>query len=83
MKDVESGDPFELVGTGFPVEDPDAADREAARCLVEEYALTGFSATEILRLFEMPMYAYPHAIYRRRGAAFVKDLVAEVFGSRR
>jgi hypothetical protein len=83
MKDVERGDPFELVGTGYPVTDPDEADRHTARCLVEEYALTGFSAVEILSLFERPMYAHPHAIYQRRGADFVKGLIGEIFGGDR
>ena len=83
MKAVESGDPFELVGTGYPVPDPEAADRDTTRCLIEEYALSGFSASEILRLFETPMYVYPHAIYRRRGAGFVQELIGTVFGSRR
>jgi hypothetical protein len=83
VKHLEQDDPFELVGTGFPVGDPEATDRETARCMIEEYALTGFTAVEIYRLFETPLYAYPHAIYKRRGAQFVSDLVTEVFGGSR
>jgi hypothetical protein len=56
------------------------ADREMGRCLIEEYALTGFAASEIRALFATPAYTMPHAIYRRRGAQFVSDLVTDVFG---
>ena len=80
MKGLERDDPFELIGTGYPVVDAEETDRETARCIVEEYALTGFSAAEILQLFESPVYGFPHAIFRRRGAEFVRDLVGEVFG---
>ncbi len=80
MKDLESGDPFELVGVSRPPGMSVDADRETARCLIEEYALTGFAASEIRDLFASPAYTMPHAIYRRRGAQFVTDLVADVFG---
>lgn len=80
MKDLESGDPFELVGVSRPPGMSVDADRETARCLIEEYALTGFAASEIRDLFASPAYTMPHAIYRRRGAEFVSDLVADVFG---
>ena len=83
MKHLETDDPFELIGTGYPVTDPEETDRQTARCIVEEYALTGFSAAEILELFESSLYGFPHAIYRRRGAEFVRGLVGEVFGGSR
>jgi hypothetical protein len=83
VKHLEQDDPFELIGTGFPVDDPDSTDRETARCIIEEYALTGFTAVEVFRLFESPMYAHPHGIYRRRGPQFVSALVSEVYGGAR
>jgi hypothetical protein len=83
MKEFERDDPLELVGIGYPVAVPEETDRETARCLVEEYALSGFSAFEVGALFESPAYALPHAIYKRRGADFVRTLVENVFGSRR
>lgn len=83
MKDLESGDPFELVGVSRPTGPSVDADRETARCLIEEYALTGFAASEIRALFASPVYTMPHAIYLRRGAQFVTDLVADVFGDAR
>ena len=81
MKDLEREDPFELIGTGYPVANPEETDRITARCIVEEYALTGFAATDILVLFQSPLYAHSHAIYQRRGVEFVRDLIDEVFGS--
>jgi hypothetical protein len=80
VKGLERDDPFELIGTGYPVISPEETDRETARCIIEEYALSGFTATEILKLFESPLYAFPHAVLRRRGAEFVGRLVGEVFG---
>ena len=80
MKELESGDPFELVAVGRPPGMNIDADRETARCLIEEYALAGFAASEIRALFASPAYTMPHAIYRRRGAQFLSDLVTDVFG---
>lgn len=80
MKSLESGDPFELVGVSRPDSMDPEADRETARCLIEEYALTGFAASEIRDLFASPAYTMPHAIYQRRGPRFVSALVADVFG---
>ena len=83
MKGLESGDPFELVGVGHPGEIAEATDRETARCIAEEYALTGFTASEILSLFASPMYGLPHAIQSRRGSVFVAEVVGSVFGGKR
>lgn len=80
MKHLESGDPFELIAVGRPPGMSVEADRVTARCLIEEYALTGFAASEIRALFASPAYTMPHAIYRRRGPGFVAGLVTEVFG---
>ena len=80
MKGLEADDPMELVGIGYPVDIAEETDRETARCVVEEYALTGFAAKEILALFASPRYGLPHAIYRRRGQEFVTGLVDAVFG---
>jgi hypothetical protein len=83
VKGLEADDPMELVGVGYPVDIAEETDRETARCIVEEYALTGFAAKEILALFASPLYGLPHAIYRRRGQEFVIGLVDAVFGAAR
>jgi len=83
VKDLERDDPYELIGTGYPVSNPEETDRNTARCIIEEYALAGFSASETLGLFESPLYSHTHAIHQRRGGKFVRDLVDEVFGGSR
>jgi hypothetical protein len=83
MKDLEKDDPLELVGVIDPAGVTEEADRETARCIIEEFAITGFSAHEIGDLFTSPMYGLPHAIYRRRGESFVRELISGVFGVRR
>lgn len=80
MKKLERDDPMELVGMGFPVAVPEETDRDTARCLVEEYALSGFSAFEVGGLFESPQYVLPHAILQRRGSEFVRELILGVYG---
>ena len=80
MKGLASDDPFELVGVTHPQEIDLEADTETARCLIEEYALTGFAAREILELFASPAYTMPNAIFSRRGPAFVRELISGVFG---
>ena len=80
MKSVEANDPFELVGVAHATEIDIETDRATARCIVEDYALTGFTGREILQLFASSAYGLPHAIYRRRGPEFVNGLVREVFG---
>lgn len=80
MKALEANDPFELVAVPRAEEIDIETDRQTARCIVEDYALTGFSGREILQLFASPGYGLPHAIFRRRGPEFVSGLVGEVFG---
>lgn len=80
MKRLESNDPFELVGVPHGGQVDVETDRATARCIVEDYALTGFSGREILQLFASPAFELPNAILRRRGEQFVHDLVTEVFG---
>lgn len=79
-KPVESDDPLELIGIGYPIEHAVDADRVTARTLIEEYALGGWSAAEIRALFRSPAYAVTFGIARRNGAAFVDELITSVFG---
>ncbi len=80
-KAFEDDDPFEMVAARFPVEPGVDADREMARCVVEEYALIGWSARRIRRLFDTPAYPALHAILARHGGASVDELIAAVFGT--
>lgn len=83
MKHLESDDPFELVGVTHPRQVDEGTDRETARCLIEEYALAGFAASEIVELFASPAYGMPNAIFSRRGPKFVRELIEGVFGVNR
>lgn len=80
-KHLESDDPYALVGIGFPTSAPEVADEQFAKCLVEEFALAGFSAVEVARLFESPVYAASHAVLLRMGPDFVRSVILEVYGS--
>ncbi|MFQ5947676.1 MAG: hypothetical protein ACE5KX_02285 [Acidimicrobiia bacterium] len=80
-KGFEADDPFELVGVRYPLESGTDEDREVARCFIEEYALMGWSAERIRRLFTSPRYTGPYSIRHRQGDEFIDGLIAEVFGS--
>ena len=82
QKPLESDDPMALVGVGFPTSSAVDADKEFATCIVEEFALAGFSAVEVARLFESPVYAASHAVLLRMGPDFVRSVIAGVYGSR-
>ncbi len=83
MKPLEHDDPMELVGVGYPLEVSEESDLHTGRCLVEEFALAGFSAREVGRLFSSPAYGLSHAIFQRRGDEFVRNLIVGVFGEAR
>ncbi len=71
----EPDDPLELIGVPVPVDE--ATFDEMARCLVEEYVRDGWDDAHLLALFRSPFYAGLHVIWRRRGATWVTDLIAE------
>ena len=73
-KGAEADDPLELVGV--PVAVDEATFDEMARCLVEEYVRDGWSDDRLLPLFRSPFYAGLHVIWRRRGEAWVRRLMA-------
>ncbi len=75
-------DPMSFIPVSFPVESSEAVDRDQARCLVEEYALIGWSADRIRELFHAPQYAATYGIFRRRGSDFVDTVIAGVLGRR-
>lgn len=79
-KAFETDDPLELIGISYPTEGTEESDRQTARALIEDFALTGWSAKEIRGLFHSPAYAATFGIARRNGAALVDELIASVFG---
>jgi hypothetical protein len=82
-KPLESEDPFELIGMRYPIGPGTHADHRFTTCIVEEFALAGFTASEVARLFESEAYVAPHAVLLRRGAGFVREIIERVFGGRR
>ncbi len=74
-KEGEPDDPLELVGVPVPVDE--ATFDEMARCLVEEYVREGWSDERLMPLFRSPFYAGLHVIWRRRGEAWVSELIAQ------
>lgn len=81
MNDVfEPDDPMTFTAVAYPVEDREEADREMARCFIEEYALMGWSPERIRGLFRSGAFAGTHAILERRGEPFVEALLAQTFG---
>ncbi|HXG51308.1 MAG TPA: hypothetical protein VNN77_07890 [candidate division Zixibacteria bacterium] len=74
-KDVEADDPMELVGVVLPA----AAEtmEEMAYAFAEEFALMGYDADRLLRLFQNPFYAGAHQAYRALGDAAIRGIVRE------
>ena len=79
-KQLEPDDPYALVGVVFAVEEEEELDRQMARTIVEEYALLGMPRQKVWRLFRSPFFRGTHAILERRGEAFVREVIDEVFG---
>ncbi|MCK9519042.1 MAG: hypothetical protein M0R74_08500 [Dehalococcoidia bacterium] len=79
-KDLEQDDPYEFVAMRFPAEPGVDPDEAMARTVIEEYALMGMPRDKVLRLFSSPFYSGTHAVYDRRGHAFVQELIDSVYG---
>jgi hypothetical protein len=79
-KAVEGDDPFEFVALRYPAAPGTDPDAEMSRCFVEEFAMMGMPRRQIRRLFESPAFAGTHAVLEARGAAFVDEIIASVFG---
>ncbi len=72
QKPAEPDDPMALVGVGLPAGDPDLM----AECLVDEYARLGLGDEALLRIFRDPAFPGAHAVWRRRGETYVRELIA-------
>ncbi len=74
MKDIEPGDPMELVGVGLPQGDMD----HMAECLIEEYMFLGWDERKLMTLFARPFFQTTHRIYREKGEDYVRALIHKV-----
>jgi hypothetical protein len=79
-KEFEGDDPLEFVAMRFPAPPGVDMDEAMARCFIEEYALMGMPRQRVLKMFTSPFFAGAHAVYEKRGAAFIGRLIDEVFG---
>ena len=73
MKEAEPNDPMELVCETIPGE---AAF--LAQCVIEEFALIGYGAEDLLTLFREPVYPMLNNIFRKEGEPFVRGLIEQV-----
>ena len=79
-KHLETDDPYVFVAMRYTVEPGTDPDATMARCFIEEYALMGMPREKTMRLFQSPYFAGTHAILQRRGDAFVRGLINDVYG---
>ncbi len=79
-KPIEDDDPYALTGVRYPVAEGVDADREVTLAIIEEYALSGWPAERIRRLFAMPESGSIHDIFRRRGSQMIDEMLISVFG---
>jgi len=77
-KPFEDRDPFEMVGVVLPEAMDDTALTEMACCFVEELVRMGYGGEKLMRVFRDPFYQGPHAVYRRKGEAWVRALVGQI-----
>jgi hypothetical protein len=78
-KEFDPDDPFQPVAIRLATPGYDGTEA-MARCFVEEYALLGWPADRIFKLFASPAFAGSHSVYVERGADYVRGLIAEVLG---
>ncbi len=74
----ECDDPLALVPVVLEVPAEDGSCERMARALVEEYMMLGCSDARIAELFRNPFYRATHDILRRKGEAYVLELIEEV-----
>jgi hypothetical protein len=73
--DPDPTDPQMLVGVALPSDD--AATRDMAYVLAEEFARMGFDTQGLLSLFRDPFYAGAHGVYRTLGEESIRTIVEE------
>lgn len=78
-KEIEDDDPYEPVFVTLPSPEGYDAMGEMARCMVEEYAMMGFSSETMMKMFKNPYYQALHHVHEARGEAYVTDLLASVY----
>src|SRR5262245_18533659 len=70
-------DPFELNGMAMMTHEDTTNDM--AECFIEEFMRLGYNHKQVLALFHNPFYVGPNMALEKRGEAFIRDLITEVF----
>ncbi len=78
VKEFEQEDPMAMVQMFLDAPADDSFYDQMARTFVEEYMRMGWSDEEIASLFHEPYYRGTYDIFRKKGEAFVKNLIHEV-----
>ena len=73
-KEAEADDPMELMGMMAPG-DADSDERQA-EATIQEFVLMGFTDEGLLELFRSPHYQATHRLWKVKGEAYVKDMIA-------
>jgi len=79
-KEVEPGDPMEIVGVVLPRPLDDRGLDDMARAFIEEYTLMGWPPKRILHMFRQPFYGGAHDAYERLGEERIQALIEETVG---
>lgn len=81
-KQAEATDPYDATAVFLHTPGYDGL-AAMGRAFVEEFALLGWSRERVERMFRMPRYVAAHAVYLKRGPAFVTELIDDVLGPSR
>ena len=82
-KPYESEDPLDATAVRVPTADEIATLESMARCYVEEFYDMGWTESRIVALFKTPGYWGPSAILKKKGEAWIAELVSRVTAERR
>ncbi len=63
-------------------QEAETAQEDMTDCFVEEFALLGKSAEEILTLFKDPGYRFTHELYQTRGEATIRGVIQRVLNGK-
>ena len=70
-------DPLELNGVAFLTQE-DTTDA-MCECFIEEFMRMGYNPKQILALFRNSHYIGMNMVLEKRGEAFIRDRISEVF----
>ena len=70
-------DPLELNGVAFATDEDTTG--VMCECFIEEFMRLGYSAPRLLALFRNPNYIGMSMVLEKRGEAFVREKVEEIF----